>query len=187
MSDGTLTLRGEGEHAYQVAITGAGVTVAGHAPVTLSEAPDGSLRAEGPPAATLWAVRIDEVVWVFLDGQVFTFTVDRPSSPRRRAAADDGPIVAPMPATVRRVVVAVGERVGRGTVLAVLEAMKMELPVRASADGVVRAIHCREGDVVQAGQRLLELGATPEGREEGPGAGGDPPQGGDAPDRDRAR
>jgi biotin carboxyl carrier protein len=39
----------------------------------------------------------------------------------------------------------------------VAEAMKMELPIRAPADGVVSAVLCREGELVQADQRLVEL------------------------------
>jgi len=40
-----------------------------------------------------------------------------------------------------------------------LEAMKMELPVRAPGDGVVSAVHCAKGDLVQADAVLLELDA----------------------------
>jgi len=35
--------------------------------------------------------------------------------------------------------------------------MKMELPIAAEHDGVVKAVHCHEGDLVQAGQTLIEL------------------------------
>jgi 3-methylcrotonyl-CoA carboxylase alpha subunit len=42
-------------------------------------------------------------------------------------------------------------------VLIVLEAMKMELPIRATSDGRVTAIHCREGDLVQPGVTLIEV------------------------------
>jgi urea carboxylase len=47
--------------------------------------------------------------------------------------------------------------VKRGDVLMILEAMKMELPVRAPGDGVVKTINCRPGDMVQAGASLLEM------------------------------
>ena len=36
--------------------------------------------------------------------------------------------------------------------------MKMELPLRAPRDGVVTAVHCREGELVQADTVLVELG-----------------------------
>jgi biotin carboxyl carrier protein len=35
--------------------------------------------------------------------------------------------------------------------------MKMELPVRAPGDGVVAAVHCAPGDLVQPGTPLIEL------------------------------
>jgi biotin carboxyl carrier protein len=63
-----------------------------------------------------------------------------------------------MPATVRKVHVAAGDEVRRGDVLVVLEAMKMELPVRAPHDGSVDIVKCSEGEMVEAGQVLVELG-----------------------------
>jgi biotin carboxyl carrier protein len=62
-----------------------------------------------------------------------------------------------MPATVTAVHVAAGDRVTRGDVLIVLEAMKMELPVRAPGDGTVAAVHCRPGDLVQPDVSLIDF------------------------------
>jgi pyruvate carboxylase subunit B len=62
-----------------------------------------------------------------------------------------------MPATVRRINVEPGATVKKGDTLLVLEAMKMELPVRAPVDGTVTSVSCREGDLVQAGVVLVEL------------------------------
>jgi biotin carboxyl carrier protein len=62
-----------------------------------------------------------------------------------------------MPATVSSISVVAGQPVARGDVLIMLEAMKMELPIKAPRDGVVKAIACREGDLVQPGVPLLEL------------------------------
>ena len=96
--------------------------------------------------------------WVHWNGQVF----ERPFAvvPRTRSARQpEGAqaLSAPMPSTVRKVAVAPGTRVSKGDTLLVLEAMKMELPIRAAADGVVRAVHCREGELVQPGVTLIEL------------------------------
>jgi len=41
--------------------------------------------------------------------------------------------------------------------LVMLEAMKMELPIKAPRDGRVTAIHCRVGEIVQPGVPLLEI------------------------------
>ncbi len=62
-----------------------------------------------------------------------------------------------MPATVIEIKVAAGDRVMRGDVLITLEAMKMELPVRAPRDATIKAVVCRPGELVQPGVALLEI------------------------------
>ena len=67
-----------------------------------------------------------------------------------------GAVTAPMPATVLRINVKPGDAVKKGDILVLLEAMKMELPVRATDAGVVAAVRCREGELVDADAVLLE-------------------------------
>ncbi len=62
-----------------------------------------------------------------------------------------------MPATVTQVHVSPGQPVKAGDVLITLEAMKMELPIRATVDATVAAVHCRTGEMVQPGSPLVEL------------------------------
>lgn len=62
-----------------------------------------------------------------------------------------------MPATVVRIIVEPGQRVSKGDVLIVLEAMKMELPIKAPRDASVKRIACRPGELVQPGVPLLEI------------------------------
>jgi biotin carboxyl carrier protein len=62
-----------------------------------------------------------------------------------------------MPGTVIKVLVAPGDQVRARQPLLVLEAMKMETPVTAPYDGVVRSINVAEGDRVTGGQLLVEL------------------------------
>ena len=93
--------------------------------------------------------------WVFLDGDVYEIEMPRPG--RKRPAAHAGSLSAPMPATVVRVNTEAGATVKRGETLLVLEAMKMELPVRAPADGTVTAVNCRVGELVQPGTSLVEI------------------------------
>ncbi|MGZ8619174.1 MAG: biotin/lipoyl-containing protein, partial [Actinomycetota bacterium] len=52
---------------------------------------------------------------------------------------------------------AVGDEVEAGQVAVVLEAMKMQMRVDVPAAGVVRAVHVAVGDVVVAGQSLVEV------------------------------
>jgi acetyl-CoA/propionyl-CoA carboxylase biotin carboxyl carrier protein len=62
-----------------------------------------------------------------------------------------------MPATVVRIAVKNGDAVKQGDVLIALEAMKMEMPIRAPRDGVVQSIDCREGELVQPGVPLIQI------------------------------
>jgi 3-methylcrotonyl-CoA carboxylase alpha subunit len=62
-----------------------------------------------------------------------------------------------MPATVVGIPVKPGDRVASGDPLVLLEAMKMEMPIRAPRAGTVRAIHCAEGELVQPDKMLVEL------------------------------
>jgi pyruvate carboxylase subunit B len=67
------------------------------------------------------------------------------------------PIVAPMPGLIVRITVAVGDRVTAGQGIVVMEAMKMENELRASADAVVRAVHATPGTAVEKGTKLVEF------------------------------
>jgi acetyl/propionyl-CoA carboxylase alpha subunit len=66
-------------------------------------------------------------------------------------------MTAPMPGTVIRVLVGEGDPVQARQPLLVLEAMKMETPLVAPYDAVVRHVHVREGDRVAGGALLVEL------------------------------
>lgn len=106
--------------------------------------------------------------WVFVEGEVVRLELAAPGARRRRAAAGHESLSAPMPATVVRVLVAPGDRVARGAPLVVLEAMKMELPLRAPHDAVVEAVRCQEGELVQPGVPLVDLDETAGGGEDVP-------------------
>ena len=74
------------------------------------------------------------------------------------AALGPAPLVAPMPGLIVRVLVQVGDSVREGQGLVVMEAMKMENELRATATGVVKAIAVEAGTAVEKGARLVELG-----------------------------
>ncbi|MEV0232991.1 biotin carboxylase N-terminal domain-containing protein [Nonomuraea sp. NPDC050786] len=65
-----------------------------------------------------------------------------------------GSLLAPMPGSVLRVEVEAGERVVKGQVVLVLEAMKMEHRIVAPSDGVVSGVHVEKGRQVDAGAVL---------------------------------
>ena len=110
------------------------------------------------PAGTLAGVAAvrGDTIWIGFGEHVFEFAV-RHGGRRRSSAADDDALSAPMPATVVRILVAPGEKVRAGDLLIALEAMKMELGIRAPRDAEVVAIHCQEGELVQPGRALVTL------------------------------
>ena len=97
--------------------------------------------------------------WVFWNGRVFRGGSRTAAStlPRAAGPAVAQSLVAPMPARVVGVLVEPGAAVKKGSTVVLLEAMKMELPVRAPADATVVAVHCREGELVQADAVLIDL------------------------------
>ena len=67
-------------------------------------------------------------------------------------------IRAEMVANVWKIVAAAGGEVEEGDTLVILESMKMEIPVLAESAGTVTALHVGEGDVVQEGDVIAEIG-----------------------------
>lgn len=113
---------------------------------------------DGERSQVAYAAGSAEARWVFVGGRVYVVDAAPQSSGRRRPRAhDEGALAAPMPATVVTINVEPGQRVSRGDVLIMLEAMKMELPIKAPRDASVKAIACKPGELVQPGVALLEL------------------------------
>jgi acetyl/propionyl-CoA carboxylase alpha subunit len=132
-------------------------------------APGELIVRDGDRVERLYAIAAGDTTWVFHDG--ITYEVVEQQSARGRSSAPAGSLTAPMPATVVHVNVAAGDAVKRGDVLIVLEAMKMELPVRAPADGRVTAVHCEAGQLVQPDTSLIELGPREPRADAEPGRG----------------
>ena len=88
--------------------------------------------------------------------RVYEFAAARPGAAgtwRTRAT-----LLAPMPGRIRKTFVSEGQTVRKGDVLLLLEAMKMEHAIRAPRDGSVRRLPHREGELVETGTALVELG-----------------------------
>jgi 3-methylcrotonyl-CoA carboxylase alpha subunit len=66
-------------------------------------------------------------------------------------------IVAPLPGTVVAVLAEEGAKLEKGAAILTLEVMKMEQTLRAPYAGVLKAIKCKVGDIVQEGVELAEV------------------------------
>lgn len=65
---------------------------------------------------------------------------------------------ASMTGNIWKILVEQNQVVKKGETIAIIEAMKMELPVQASEDGIIKAITCRAGQTVHSGEPLVYLG-----------------------------
>jgi biotin carboxyl carrier protein len=122
--------------------------------VTAGAQPGEIIVRDGARVERLFGVSAAGVTWIFHDGNVYRV---EPVSVRRHGQQTHGSLSSPMPATVISVNVAPGDEVAAGQTLIVLEAMKMELPVRAPGNGRVSAVHCQAGELVQPNVSLIDF------------------------------
>ena len=120
-----------------------------------------SLRFDGRPLTLYWAAD-GATRWVSLDG--CTYRLDPPASRAARSARGSSEpggaeaVRSPMPASVRAVQVQAGDTVAAGQTLLLLEAMKMEIRLRAPQAGQVVRLHVAAGQTVEKDQLLVEIG-----------------------------
>jgi len=157
-------------------------------PVSYRRLRDGSFRLGGGSVAWLHAWSPDAID-VEVDGRRLRGRVTRSEDrlllqtprgdlelallPRFELPGADGPsggLVAPMPGKVIELRVEAGQRVSAGEVLVVLEAMKMEHPMRAPYDGVVVELRVALGEQVENGALLLVVASDGAGESESRGA-----------------
>ena len=119
--------------------------------------PDTYRVSDGETSWTVVVAGTGDERQAFVHGEVFDLEVRSGDVRAPRTRAHAGLLTAPMPAKVTGILVRPGDAVARGDLLLTLEAMKMELPLRAPRDGTVVSIGCSVGDMVQPGVQLLEL------------------------------
>ena len=76
----------------------------------------------------------------------------------RKQQSGGAAVKAPLPGTILKINVAVGDQIKAGQSLMVMEAMKMENQVLSEKDGEVKAIKVKEGDAVLQDDVLIEIG-----------------------------
>ena len=75
-----------------------------------------------------------------------------------KPAAGAKTVNAPMPGTILKVNVKVGDAVKKNDLICILEAMKMENEIFAAEDGTVTAINTPQGTSVNTGDAIVTLG-----------------------------
>ncbi|MBQ3463302.1 MAG: acetyl-CoA carboxylase biotin carboxyl carrier protein subunit [Clostridia bacterium] len=80
-----------------------------------------------------------------------------PATPKSAPVAGAKQVTAPMPGTIVSVKVNVGDTVKADTLVAVLEAMKMENEIFAGVDGTVAGISVSAGDSVNSGDVIVSV------------------------------
>lgn len=123
--------------AYEVEVEESGAPVAATPvmPVAAAAAPAAAAKAAAPAAAPKAA----------------------PAPKAAGGAAGAVKISAPMPGTIMKVNVEPGQSVKKGTVLAILEAMKMENEIMAPQDGTVASVNVTKGQQVNSGDLMVSL------------------------------
>ncbi|KIK68067.1 hypothetical protein GYMLUDRAFT_92722 [Collybiopsis luxurians FD-317 M1] len=102
-----------------------------------------------------------EKLHVFTGGRKTTLVIPTPKWLLMQGGdilgAAAGSIKAPMPSLVVEVKVKVGDKVQKGQSMVVLESMKTETVLRADVSGTVRAIGCKNGEMVEEGKELVNI------------------------------
>ncbi|MDP9245931.1 MAG: hypothetical protein M3O64_04685, partial [Chloroflexota bacterium] len=152
--------RAGGPPSMTVVLDDTAIVVTGNGPFTVEgrtierDERAGHWRIDGEPAI---AVKDGTEVWVKWRGE--TYLLDTAGRERSvdALAGTESEITAPMPGVVLAVHARAGQRVKRGDLVCVVEAMKMELRVEAPAEGTIRSVLCAQGDQVRRGERLAEF------------------------------
>ena len=97
-----------------------------------------------------------------IDGQSFNISVndyndDNKSSNSSDTNSEGSDIVSPMNAKVISVNVNIGDSVNEGDVIFVVEAMKMEVEVKAASSGKISTIDAKAGDQVSSGDKMASI------------------------------
>ncbi len=157
-----LTIGGQQTEVFCSGLDGAGMVTVSAAGTTMKVA----LRSLGPGhyhgicngrALAVTAAVGDSAVSVSSPLGVHVFAADPYLSVERSEDAVEGEICSPMMGAILKIHVAQGDEVERGQTLAILESMKMEMPINAPFAGQVAKIACAPEEMVERGQLVIAL------------------------------
>ena len=111
-------------------------------------------------------IQFDDGKWgVSIDGNLYEVEIDQGSrrGPRKKrdssrgGSPSSGLISSAIPGKIVAVLVTEGDKVDSGSVVIVLEAMKMQNEIKAGIDGKVEKIMCKPGERIEANVPLMEI------------------------------
>lgn len=98
---------------------------------------------------------------VLINGIAYDINIDKVQSTRFKPPTQNknvsGTVNADLPGQIMRVFFKEGDRVTKGDVIIILEAMKMENEITAPKDGVLKSLKAKEGQLVMKGDLLAEI------------------------------
>jgi biotin carboxyl carrier protein len=95
--------------------------------------------------------------YVFVDGHVFKVKPVELTGKKKSKKIENGNLSSPISGKIVNVKVKNGDKVKKGDVLMVIEAMKMEYLIRAPFDGKVEKVNFKEKDQIEIGQNTVGL------------------------------
>ena len=96
-------------------------------------------------------------VRIATDAAVQAVSLKPAAAPAPKSSGVAKPVKSPLPGSVIKVAVKVGQQIKRGDLLLTLESMKMENSILAEKDGVVKNIHVQAGQSVMQDDLLLDI------------------------------
>ena len=102
-----------------------------------------------------YEVELQEITSV--EGEIKTAQTAQPVAPVATSTGGED-IVAPMPGVITNIKVLKGDTVAKGQLVAILEAMKMETEIFATAAGTVLGINVEKGTQVNLGDAIVSIG-----------------------------
>lgn len=116
-----------------------------------------------------YAVSIDSKIYnvnikgdnAVVDGKSYNISINDAESSESSSSVENSSegsdIVSPMNAKVISVNVNIGDSVSEGTVIFIVEAMKMEVEVKAASSGKITSIDAKAGDQVSSGDKMATI------------------------------
>ena len=125
--------------------------------VTVHRAGHGSIDVALDGQRLQFDIQQQSMRWLFHGDHGDLVLVEAPRYPDASSVDSGGGLTAPMPGSVLATEVNAGDTVGKGQLLVILEAMKMEHRIVAPRDGIVEQLHVTVGDQVDNAQLLVTL------------------------------